>query len=224
MNDATATPAEPSPYILDATSRRSRPTWSSVRGRFRSWSTWAAWCGLRMLGPLLELAREYDGKFVLAKVDSDGSPEVAASLRVPVDPGRLRRPRRPDPRRLHRRPVRSRSSASGSTASSPRRPRRLVAEGAARSGVRPRGRRRAVLGGPGARAGPVAGPRRPRPPGPGGGTDRRRRPRCWTWSGFPGARGREAQGGTGPEGPGRRRLRRRRRPRGRGRPARRARP
>lgn len=85
MNDPTATPADPSPYILDATSdtfeadvvERSKTVPVVV-------DVWATWCGpCKMLGPLLEkLAREYDGKFVLAKVDSDRAPEVAASLRV----------------------------------------------------------------------------------------------------------------------------------------------
>ncbi len=85
MNDPTATPTEPSPYILDATSATFE---ADVVERSRSVpvvvDVWATWCGpCKMLGPLLEkLAREYDGKFVLAKVDSDRSPEVAASLRV----------------------------------------------------------------------------------------------------------------------------------------------
>jgi putative thioredoxin len=85
MNDATATPADPSPYILDATSATFE---ADVVERSKTVpvvvDVWATWCGpCKMLGPLLEkLAREYDGKFVLAKVDSDRAPEVAASLRV----------------------------------------------------------------------------------------------------------------------------------------------
>ncbi len=45
---------------------------------------WATWCGpcLR-LGPLLEkLAQEYDGKFVLAKIDTEKEPELAGQFGV----------------------------------------------------------------------------------------------------------------------------------------------
>lgn len=45
---------------------------------------WAEWCGpCRMIGPIVEeLANEYDGKAVIAKVDVDSNPNVSAKFGI----------------------------------------------------------------------------------------------------------------------------------------------
>lgn len=45
---------------------------------------WAEWCGpCKLIGPVVEeLAREYDGKAVIAKVDVDSNPAVSAKYGI----------------------------------------------------------------------------------------------------------------------------------------------
>jgi len=45
---------------------------------------WAEWCGpCKMIGPIIdEIAKDYEGKVVCAKVDVDSNPEVPTKYRV----------------------------------------------------------------------------------------------------------------------------------------------
>ncbi len=45
---------------------------------------WAPWCGpCKMIAPLLDdIAKEYEGKLIVAKVNVDDSPEIPAKLGV----------------------------------------------------------------------------------------------------------------------------------------------
>jgi len=45
---------------------------------------WAEWCGpCKMIGPMVEeLAGDYDGKAVIAKVDVDSNPQVSAKFGI----------------------------------------------------------------------------------------------------------------------------------------------
>lgn len=45
---------------------------------------WAEWCGpCKMIGPIIdEIAKDYEGKVVCAKIDVDSNPEVPTKYRV----------------------------------------------------------------------------------------------------------------------------------------------
>lgn len=45
---------------------------------------WAQWCGpCKVIGPIIDdLAKEYDGKAVIGKVDVDSNPQTAMTYRV----------------------------------------------------------------------------------------------------------------------------------------------
>ncbi len=52
---------------------------------------WAEWCGpCRMVGPVVEeLAKEYDGKAVIGKLDVDNNPRVATQFGIMSIPALL---------------------------------------------------------------------------------------------------------------------------------------
>jgi thioredoxin 1 len=52
---------------------------------------WAEWCGpCRMVGPVVdELAKEYDGKAVVGKVDVDNNPKIATEYGIMSIPALL---------------------------------------------------------------------------------------------------------------------------------------
>jgi len=74
-----------SPYVIDTTDQTFA---TDVLERSKTVPVvvdfWADWCGpCRMLGPILEnLAEEYQGGFILGKVDVDSNPQVAMQYRV----------------------------------------------------------------------------------------------------------------------------------------------
>jgi len=49
---------------------------------------WAEWCGpCKMIGPVVEeLAREFEGKAIIGKVDVDSNPIIASSLGIRAIP------------------------------------------------------------------------------------------------------------------------------------------
>ncbi len=52
---------------------------------------WAPWCGpCRMLGPIVEeIAKEYEGKIVVGKMNTDDNPNVASKFNISAIPSML---------------------------------------------------------------------------------------------------------------------------------------
>jgi thioredoxin 1 len=52
---------------------------------------WAPWCGpCRMLGPIVEeIAKEYEGKVVVGKMNTDDNPNVASKFNISAIPSML---------------------------------------------------------------------------------------------------------------------------------------
>lgn len=52
---------------------------------------WAPWCGpCRMLGPIVEeIAKEYDGKVVVGKMNTDDNPAIASKFNISAIPSML---------------------------------------------------------------------------------------------------------------------------------------
>lgn len=84
MSDSAMASAT-SPYVIESTTRTFQ---QDVIDRSRTVPVvvdfWAQWCApCKLLGPVLEkLAAEYAGKFILAKVDTETNPELAAQFGV----------------------------------------------------------------------------------------------------------------------------------------------